>query len=401
MSIDSNPLLANTAKPLFLWVKVHLIKQNIVYGKELKKFDKETQSPVINEGGMLVDISGRSSGITEIRHILKEFMTVEAITKDPYQDKMGTYALMIFKDIADDKNMLKQADALLSATMKATLNAVQNINVNTATVLTIRKRAWNRYVYAAANYFKANTLAQAGDHQAAGAYYKTAFGYSPDLSDLSAPTDFLAEVQLFGNKQPEFFQLEYVNYLKKYGNKNQILSALTQMALRNPVDHKVHLSDYYALNFARQASFNGYWHKAINTGLDKAPALLLEKTDGHNYSSAENAGKWILVDFWGTWCGPCRIEHPALQKLHLMSVSNSSSNLDIITIACNDTKEKVFDYMKDFKYTFPVAMGDQKTVNAFNVHGYPTKALITPEGNYMFIPFNSDWIKFIERYTED
>lgn len=57
--------------------------------------------------------------------------------------------------------------------------------------------------------------------------------------------------------------------------------------------------------------------------------------------------------------------------------------------------------MNEYQYTFPVAMGDRNIVAAYNVRGFPTKALITAEGNYLFIPFNSDWIKFIERYTEE
>lgn len=56
--------------------------------------------------------------------------------------------------------------------------------------------------------------------------------------------------------------------------------------------------------------------------------------------------------------------------------------------------------MSEFKYTFPVAIGDRKIVATYNVRGFPAKALITPEGNYLVIPFNSDWVKFIERYTK-
>jgi len=166
------------------------------------------------------------------------------------------------------------------------------------------------------------------------------------------------------------------------------------------VDHKTALSTYYAANFAQQESFKSYWRKAINTGLPKAPAVQMQKTDGSTYSSIEKAGKWILVDFWGTWCGPCREEHPALETLYKKSIALPSANLDIITIACNDTIEKVRAYMDEFKYTYPVAMSDRKLTKAYNVHGYPTKALITPEGNFVVIPFNSDWNKFIERYTE-
>ena len=402
MSIDSNLLLTSTSKPIYLWANVHMIQQNIDDAKELKKSGKNViHSSAKEKAGPAIQSPGNLSDFAKTKQFVQAFITAETAQKDLYQDKMGTYALLMYKDIVHDKNLQKPADGLLSATMKASLGAVQNIDVNTASNNILKRRAWNRYIYATANYFKANTLAQAGENKAATAYYKTAAEYSPDLTDLSNPLEFSTEVHLFGNKRNELFQSAYLTHLKKFVDREQMLSTITEMALRNPVDHKAELSSYYAANFLQRESFNTYWRKAINKGLTKAPVFQIQRIDGSNYSSAEKAGKWILVDFWGTWCGPCRIEHPALQQLYLKSNSVPSAYLDIITIACNDTKEKVNHYMSEFKYTYPVAIDDQKITKAYNVRGYPTKALITPEGNYMFIPFNSDWVKFIERYTED
>ncbi|GEM_PF-6427555 len=256
MSTDANPLVANTSKPLFLWAKVHGLQQNVDNNKELEKSDRAgVQSLIKDKPGMPLKSPRNTADITRIKQLVKEFVAFEAAQKDCFQDKTGTYALLIYKDIANDKDMQSQAEELLSATMKTTLAAVQNINVDTAPDINIVRRAWNRYVYAAASYFKANRLTLAGDHQAAGAYYKAAAEHSPDLTDLGKPNDISREVYVFGNKQPEFFQLAYIDYLKKYGDKNQMLAALTQMALRNPVDHKAELASYFAANFAQQESF--------------------------------------------------------------------------------------------------------------------------------------------------
>lgn len=100
------------------------------------------------------------------------------------------------------------------------------------------------------------------------------------------------------------------------------------------------------------------------------------------------------------------------QRLHVLKKSifatlvlfliTFSPRYAFVTVACRDTKDKVVSYMNEFKYTFPVAMNDRRLDKAYNVHGFPTKALITPAGNYLQIQFNStDWSKFIERYVED
>ncbi len=55
--------------------------------------------------------------------------------------------------------------------------------------------------------------------------------------------------------------------------------------------------------------------------------------------------------------------------------------------------------MTQRKYNFPVAMGNKDILKTFNVLGYPTKVLITPEGKYIKIPLNMDWVDFIKQYA--
>ena len=50
------------------------------------------------------------------------------------------------------------------------------------------------------------------------------------------------------------------------------------------------------------------------------------------------------------------------------------------------------------KYSFPVAEINDKVISALNISSYPTKILITPQGNYLKIPIGVDWKKYIENY---
>lgn len=63
-----------------------------------------------------------------------------------------------------------------------------------------------------------------------------------------------------------------------------------------------------------EISFEDYWMNAINEKAKAAPPIALSLLDKNLFSTEQLSGKWILVDFWGTWCAPCRAEHPAMQK---------------------------------------------------------------------------------------
>jgi hypothetical protein len=69
-------------------------------------------------------------------------------------------------------------------------------------------------------------------------------------------------------------------------------------------------------------------------------------------------------------------------------------------VACRDTEQKVTTYMTTKKYSFPVAMSDNKIEKLFKVPGYPTKILITPTGKYITVPFGIDWVSFVNNYVE-
>ncbi|GAB3931683.1 TlpA family protein disulfide reductase [Mucilaginibacter myungsuensis] len=400
MSTDADPIVSGTAKPIYLWTNVNRLKMQMAEADEVSKLGGTAVKGGVKDKLNLA-LGSPVADKAKIKALAQSFIAMEATQKDLFQDKTGTYALLMYKDIADDKDLSKQADELLALTMKATLPVINSIDDRTASREAFAKRAWTRYIYAAANYFKAERLVKAGDPKAAMSYYQAAAKYSPDFYDMGIGGEYGNEEMLFGNNDKQTFNKAYVDHLKKYGTKDETLAALTEMALRNPVDRKTDLSTFYAANFAGQETFAAYWRKAVNEGRPVAPEISVTKTDGVQYSSTKQKGKWILVDFWGSWCGPCREEHPALQKIYTKAAADASGKLDIITIACYDTREKVDAYMKEFKYSYPVAMNDNKLNKTYNVQGFPTKFLITPEGNYFPVPFNYDLVGFIERYTED
>jgi thiol-disulfide isomerase/thioredoxin len=123
------------------------------------------------------------------------------------------------------------------------------------------------------------------------------------------------------------------------------------------------------------------------------------KMNREKFPIEEKLGKWVLVDFGGTWCAPYRAEHPDLQKLY-KNMYNNVQNFELLTITCRDDSSKVNDYMKAKSYDFPVAMADDKIEKLYPKNGYPSNFLITPQGIFLIIPFSIDLVSFIKNYID-
>jgi tetratricopeptide (TPR) repeat protein/thiol-disulfide isomerase/thioredoxin len=110
-----------------------------------------------------------------------------------------------------------------------------------------------------------------------------------------------------------------------------------------------------------------------------APDFRLKKLGGGEISLAEFKGKVVLLDFWATWCGPCRAEMPEFEKLHQ---ELSSKDVVILALDFNEPQETVAEYIKKEKYTFPVLLSEGTDVvsNRYGIHTFPTTLAIDKTG---------------------
>jgi thiol-disulfide isomerase/thioredoxin len=114
-----------------------------------------------------------------------------------------------------------------------------------------------------------------------------------------------------------------------------------------------------------------------------APEFVKLTKEGKTLKLSDYKGKYVLLDFWGSWCGACRASHPHLKEIN---EKYGKQGLVIIGIAYERTQDKTawIKAIKEDGLPWIQILNDQGKVNVvdlYGVNGFPTKVLIDPEGN--------------------
>ncbi|MES2277038.1 MAG: redoxin domain-containing protein [Bacteroidota bacterium] len=126
----------------------------------------------------------------------------------------------------------------------------------------------------------------------------------------------------------------------------------------------------------------------------KAQGFALKDTKGNEVSLASLKGKVVVVDFWATWCGPCKASFPAMQKMVTKYKDNPNVQFVFVDTWETDPKkeELVTKFIADNKYDFHVLYdtetkgekGKYDVVSQFGVDGIPTKFVVDKNGTIRF-----------------
>ncbi|MFE6169451.1 peroxiredoxin family protein [Viridibacillus arvi] len=126
---------------------------------------------------------------------------------------------------------------------------------------------------------------------------------------------------------------------------------------------------------------------ALNYGLkinDVAPDFQLKNLAGEQVKLSDYRGQKVLLNFWASWCPPCKEEMPYMQKYY----EEYGEKSDMVILAVNMTrvekgsKEKIGQFVEKYKITFPVLLDDEdgKVMKFYDVRLFPTTYIINSEG---------------------
>ncbi len=114
----------------------------------------------------------------------------------------------------------------------------------------------------------------------------------------------------------------------------------------------------------------------------RAPDFSLPDIDGEKHSLSDYRGKVLIVNFWATWCPPCRAEMPSMERAWKRY---QGRGLVIVAVNVGEGEDAIFQFTAEHPVTFPIVLDeDSKVVTDWGVRGLPTTFVVDPQGRVVY-----------------
>ena len=117
-------------------------------------------------------------------------------------------------------------------------------------------------------------------------------------------------------------------------------------------------------------------------GNPDAPDFNLEDQDGNFMKMSDFKGKVVIINFWATWCPPCRKEMPSMQRAW---EKLKQEGIVMLAINVGEDSDQIFAFTAEYPVEFPLLMDrDSSVVRQWNVRGLPTTYIVNPAGKIVY-----------------
>ncbi|HEY8956831.1 TlpA disulfide reductase family protein [Chitinophaga sp.] len=307
--------------------------------------------------------------------------------------KAARYELLV-QDILRKANMPAAANALLD-------KALNDLKINqadtafwTAHPELKEKRGANKYLLSHAYYLKYETT-KSSDKKAALNYLAMAAATAPKSNADKTYESFYDRSFL---QSEENYSTRFAKELEALGQPEEAMKVLSKQLAVQP-DMLDSTRAFFNAHFPGK-SFNDYFRNVLLKEWEDAPDFTLKGMNNEDIRLADYRGKWLLLDFWGTWCAPCREDLPHLNKLAVEINEGKRPQNAILAISCHEPLETARDFIAANKYVFPAAHSNTRIEESYKIRGYPTKVLVSPDGKMLDLQFGADYAAILQTYSK-
>ena len=130
--------------------------------------------------------------------------------------------------------------------------------------------------------------------------------------------------------------------------------------------------------FALSLTAAGFWLLSwwrTPTLPDEAPLWTLSSLEGESVSLSDFEGQTVVLNFWATWCGPCKMEIPEFRKF-----AADHPEIPVLGIAVDGTPSTLRQFAKQYKINYPILQGTKSVQREYNVSSLPMTIVVGPDG---------------------
>ena len=175
------------------------------------------------------------------------------------------------------------------------------------------------------------------------------------------------------------------------GNLQEALGSYARSLELGPEDRKLQRAAHvlYAKIHGGDVGFEAWRDAVVQKGKTVAeevtrvahrslPDLRLQDVAGKTWTSAELRGRALFVNFWTTWCGPCRRELPNVQRLY--EKTKGRRDVAVLTVSVDENPGLIQPFLAREKYTFPALVGGPGSYVTWTLGGIPRTYIVDREG---------------------